>query len=81
MIILSHVRYEDTCRAYFTVKGSQGPFTHIRLNIFPDGGVARYNTISKEISSRNRKKNADVSECVYSEWLYLDPCPPPPLPP
>jgi len=32
--------YKDTCHTYFTVK-DQGPFTHIRLNIFPDGGVAR----------------------------------------
>ena len=40
-IMMCHVRYEDTCRSYFTVTGSQGPFTHIRLNIFPDGGVAR----------------------------------------
>jgi len=32
--------YKDTCKSYFTAKG-KGPFTHIRLNIFPDGGVAR----------------------------------------
>jgi len=32
--------YKDSCHSYFTVK-EQGPFTHIRLNIFPDGGVAR----------------------------------------
>jgi allantoicase len=24
----------------------QGPFTHIRLNIFPDGGVARLRYVS-----------------------------------
>ena len=41
MMRMCHVRYEDTCRSYFTVEGSRGPFTHIRLNIFPDGGVAR----------------------------------------
>ena len=35
--------YKDTCNSYFTIgAGSgQGPYTHIRLNIFPDGGVAR----------------------------------------
>jgi len=37
--------YKDTCNSYFTVgTGSgQGPYTHIRLNIYPDGawpGVA-----------------------------------------
>ena len=32
--------YKDTCKTYLVVK-DQGPFTHIRLNIFPDGGVAR----------------------------------------
>jgi len=32
--------YKDTCRTYFEVQ-DQGPFSHIRLNIFPDGGVAR----------------------------------------
>ena len=32
--------YKDTCKSYLVVK-DQGPFTHIRLNIFPDGGVAR----------------------------------------
>ena len=41
MMIINYVRYEDTCRSYFTVKGIRGPLTHIRLNIFPDGGVAR----------------------------------------
>ena len=35
--------YRDTCNSYFTVGGDtgSGPYTHIRLNIFPDGGVAR----------------------------------------
>ena len=35
--------YKDTCNSYFTVGGPSGlgPFTHVRLNIFPDGGVAR----------------------------------------
>jgi len=32
--------YKDTCKTYFTVK-YQEPITHLRLNIFPDGGVAR----------------------------------------
>jgi len=32
--------YRDTCSTY-TTSSHQGPFTHLRLNIFPDGGVAR----------------------------------------
>ena len=39
--------YKDTCCTYFTVK-DQGPFTHIRLNIFPDGGVARLRWVIAE---------------------------------
>ena len=37
--------YKDTCKSYLVVK-YQGPFTHIRLNIFPDGGVARLRYVS-----------------------------------
>ena len=35
--------YRDTARSFFTVGSTsgRGPFTHLRLNIFPDGGVAR----------------------------------------
>ena len=35
--------YKDTSRSFFTVGSTsgRGPFTHLRLNIFPDGGVAR----------------------------------------
>ena len=35
--------YKDTSRSFFSVGSTsgRGPFTHIRLNIFPDGGVAR----------------------------------------
>ena len=35
--------YRDTARSFFTVGSAsgRGPFTHLRLNIFPDGGVAR----------------------------------------
>jgi len=32
--------YKDSCKTYLVVKDPE-PFTHIRLNIFPDGGVAR----------------------------------------
>ena len=32
--------YRDTCNNYFPSRQT-GPVTHIRLNIFPDGGVAR----------------------------------------
>ena len=35
--------YRDSARSFFTVGSARGrgPFTHLRLNIFPDGGVAR----------------------------------------
>jgi len=33
--------YSDTCRTFCPVQGGRGHYTHIRLNIFPDGGVAR----------------------------------------
>ena len=35
--------FKDTCRSFFPVGSSSGlgPFTHVRLNLFPDGGVAR----------------------------------------
>ena len=26
---------------FFSFKKSKGPFTHVKLNIFPDGGIAR----------------------------------------
>ena len=35
--------YRDSCQSFFSVGSGEGrgPYTHIRLNIFPDGGVAR----------------------------------------
>jgi len=35
--------YEDTCRLFFSVK-HPGPYNYIRLNMFPDGGIARMRT-------------------------------------
>jgi len=32
---------EDTCHNYFRSNNTTGRFTHVRLNLFPDGGVAR----------------------------------------
>ena len=31
----------DTCHNYFNSGNTKDRFTHIRLNLFPDGGVAR----------------------------------------
>lgn len=33
--------YEETRRSYFKVEGGHGPLTHLRLNMGPDGGIAR----------------------------------------
>jgi len=35
--------YSDTCRSFFNVK-HPGPYNYIRLNMFPDGGIARLRT-------------------------------------
>jgi len=35
--------YKDTARSFFTVD-SPGPYNYIRLNMFPDGGIARLRT-------------------------------------
>jgi len=42
--------YKDTCQTFLVVR-DQGPFTHIRLNIFPDGGVARLRTYGIAVPS------------------------------
>merc|ERR1712130_483900 len=55
--------YKDTCNSYFTVGGTSGvgPFTHVRLNIFPDGGVARCRVFGVAApSSRDLGSTEDV---------------------
>ena len=37
--------YKDTAKSHF-LAASQGPFTHIRLNMFPDGGIARMRRVT-----------------------------------
>ena len=54
--------YKDTCNSYFSVgNGSgQGPYTHIRLNIFPDGGVARCRVFGIAASSDPETRDGHV---------------------
>ncbi|XP_055528732.1 allantoicase-like [Wyeomyia smithii] len=33
--------YDATRKQYFNIDGCNEPFTHLRVNIFPDGGIAR----------------------------------------
>ena len=42
--------FKDTCRSFFPVV-TGGPFTHVRLNIFPDGGVARMRVFGVAVPS------------------------------
>jgi len=43
--------YKDTCRSFFTVD-NQGPYNYIRLNVFPDGGIARLRTYGVAVAAR-----------------------------
>jgi len=42
--------YSDTCDTYVSV-GKRKPWTHLRLNYFPDGGVARLRIYGQVIRS------------------------------
>jgi allantoicase len=37
----------DTCHVFDKGLGNQGPFTHVRLSIYPDGGVSRLRLFGK----------------------------------
>jgi len=45
--------FKDTCRSFFSAPAScgLGPFTHVRLNIYPDGGVARMRVFGVAVPS------------------------------
>lgn len=56
----------DTCRSYFCVTSKQ-KWTHIRLNIYPDGGIARlkvYGTISRDWSLSGQNHLSDLVAMV-----------------
>ena len=54
--------FKDTCRSFFPVGSSSGlgPFTHVRLNIFPDGGVARLRVFGVAVPSLERPGSSPV---------------------
>ena len=57
--LLSKKKTKADSHHYFTIKNNQ-VFTHIKFNIFPDGGVARlrlYGSISKSKKLKNKKIN------------------------
>ena len=57
--LLSKKKTKADSHHYFTIKNNK-VFTHIRFNIFPDGGVARlrlYGSISKSNKLKNKKIN------------------------
>ena len=57
--LLSEKKTKANSHHYFTVK-SDKVFTHIKFNIFPDGGVARlrlYGSIAKSSKLKNKKIN------------------------
>ncbi len=57
---------------------SQGPFTHVRMNIFPDGGVSRLRIFGKGVERASERLNAMTEEeakealtrcCGASSWV------------
>ena len=48
--------YPETARSYFAVEGKQSSqrYTHLRLNSFPDGGIARFRTYGISIPDPKR---------------------------
>ena len=57
--ILSKKKVEANSHHFFSVKNNK-IFTHIKFNIFPDGGVARlrlYGSITKSKALKNKKMN------------------------
>ena len=57
--LLSKKKTKANSHHYFTIKNNK-VFTHIKFNIFPDGGVARlrlYGSISKSNKLKNKKIN------------------------
>lgn len=74
--------YEETRRNYFHVSG-ENTWTHIRLNIFPDGGIARlrlYGFTNPDWDKVNREEPIDLianengAVCIgYSDAHYGHP--------
>ena len=58
-LLLSKKKTKASCHHYFNINNKK-IFTHIKFNIFPDGGVARlrlYGTIAKSNKLKNKKIN------------------------
>lgn len=56
-------RYLETHRNFFDVRGS-GRITHVRVNMFPDGGIARvrvHGTMQRDWSAVSRTATVDLA--------------------
>ncbi len=63
MVVLPPSHLEPGKSNLFRLKG-QGPFTHVRLNIFPDGGVARLRVrgeVAVDVDRLRKKKLVDLA--------------------
>uniref|UniRef100_A0A0G4GZJ8 Allantoicase domain-containing protein n=1 Tax=Chromera velia CCMP2878 TaxID=1169474 RepID=A0A0G4GZJ8_9ALVE len=59
--------YAETCKTFFEIpEGKRGQFTHLRLNAYPDGGIARlrvYGEVAPSPSS-SLDKEVDLALCT-----------------
>ena len=53
----------DTCHNYFSSANHVSRFTHIRFNLFPDGGVARLRAYGTPLFDWNSIPTSEVS-CI-----------------
>ncbi|KAL5016030.1 hypothetical protein ScPMuIL_005619 [Solemya velum] len=55
--------YKTSCHNYFTVAASTA-YSHIRLNMFPDGGIARLRVYGRAVPDWSRISNSEVIDLV-----------------
>lgn len=58
--------YEDTRHNYFALHSNE-VYTHLRLNIYPDGGIARLRVFGEAFCNRLSKQTGEVIDLVAME--------------
>ena len=70
MSLLKPGRHE-TCHNYFNSINNKDRFTHVRLNLFPDGGVARFRVYGEPHFDWDQHSSSEVYLIVFTiQVLY-----------
>ncbi|MGI8741368.1 MAG: allantoicase [Bryobacteraceae bacterium] len=67
---LDRVRLQGGTHNLFELSGAAGPFDHVRLNIFPDGGVARLHVYGTGLPDHTSRRPMDLA-CAANGGLVL----------